>query len=163
VEASPPLAENGRVRRSLKSIVGSIAIVAAISVGLSGCVSTDPIPVPSRQALIGLWSHEGDASLALNVDGSFTLTDIPQGVIAQEAVSTGQAPRGPDLSLSGTWKRGSGGNDAGGAPGVQLKFDKPVGPNDALTMLVSGTDSNRQLYVNLGYPDSHTEYAFSKR
>jgi hypothetical protein len=141
----------------------AVAIALAVAVGLSACVSTDPIPVPSKQDLVGTWSHEGASSLALNKDGSFTLSDIPRGVIAQEPVKAGEAPDGPNLSLSGTWKRASGGNDAGGAPGVQLEFGNPVGPNDALTLLVSGAGTGRLLYVVLGYPDSGVEYSYTKR
>jgi hypothetical protein len=152
------------VTRVHRTRLAAVAIAVAVGVGLSGCVSTDPIPVPSRSDLIGTWTHEGVASLQLRADNSFTLTDIPAGAIAQEAVKPGQAPAGPELSLSGEWKRASGGNDAGGAPGVQLDFDKAVGANDGLTMLVEGyTDDTRKLYVNLGYPDSHNEYAFTKQ
>jgi hypothetical protein len=152
------------LRTRLAVGAAALGLAAALAGGLSGCVSTDPIPVPSRADLIGTWSHDSVASLELRSDGTFTLTDIPQGVIAQEPVDSGQAPNGPNLSLSGEWKRGSGGNDAGGAPGVQLKFDKAVGPNDALTMLVEGYSADeRKLYVSLGYPDSHNDYEFTKR
>jgi hypothetical protein len=143
----------------------SVVIVIAACLGLSGCESTAIIPVPTKQELVGSWRHSaGSAVLDLRKDGSFSLTKVPEGVLEQKEVAPGDSITGPDLTVSGTWKRGSGGNDAGGAPGVLLHYRTPpqVGPNDGVTLVVAGEGSSLQLYIELGFPDEHDDYMFTK-
>jgi hypothetical protein len=137
-------------------------LVIAVSLSLAGCEPTAPIPTPSPSAMIGTWRHGSD-TLTVNADGTFSLRNVPLGVVEQAAVATGAAPAGPTESVSGTWAIGSGGTDVGGAPGVQLDFVSPhrVGPDYALTLVVSG-DSPPQLYVFLGRPDSGIKYSFTR-
>jgi hypothetical protein len=73
--------------------------------------------------------------------------------------------KGPNITVAGTWKIGSGGNDAGGSPAVQLHFLKPalVDTFNGLTLVVEGSAaSDRQLYVDLGDPDANVQFAFTK-
>lgn len=138
-----------------------IAVVAGL--GLAACESTDPIPTPSPSQVIGTWTH-GNTSLEFDQDGAFLITNIPTGVIEQRAVAAGGSPAGPNVDVSGSWHIGSGGNDVGGAPGVQLDFAHParVGPNTGLTLVVSG-DYPPKLFVYLGNPDTRVKYAFTKQ
>jgi hypothetical protein len=142
-----------------------VAILLTAALGLSACESTDPIPVPTKSEVIGTWTH-GSSSLQLDADGSFILAAIPTGVVKQSPVANGTDPQGPDVDIKGAWHIGSGGNDAGGAPAVQLDFQAPqkVAAFTGLTLLVEGyTASDRQLYVNLGNPDSDIQFAYKKQ
>jgi hypothetical protein len=142
----------------------SLVILLAACMGLSACESTVPVPVPTRAQVIGTWRH-GTATLELDKDGDFVVSGIPTGVVKQAIVQDGAKIKGPNITVQGTWKIGSGGNDAGGAPAVQLHFLKPtmVATFSGLTMLVEGsTTSNRQLYVDLGDPDANVQFAFTK-
>ncbi|MEJ1230162.1 MAG: hypothetical protein WDM88_05370 [Galbitalea sp.] len=89
---------------------------------------------------------------------------MPLGVIEQAGVALGAAPAGPDESFTGTWSIGSGGTDAGGAPGVQLEFGHPrkIGFDYGLTLIVSAGPP-LQLYVNLGHPEARDRYTFTRR
>jgi hypothetical protein len=137
-----------------------IAVVTGL--GLGACESTDPIPTPSPSQVIGTWTH-GNTSLEFDQDGAFLITNIPTGVIEQRAIAAGGSPVGPNVDVSGSWHIGSGGNDVGGAPGVQLDFVHParVGPNTGLTLVVSGNYPPK-LFVYLGNPDTRVQYAFTK-
>jgi hypothetical protein len=136
--------------------------IIALAVTLAGCEPTAPIATPSPSAIVGTW-HHGSDYLDLNADGTFALKDIPLGVVEQDAVKAGGTPSGPNESVSGTWAIGSGGTDAGGAPGVQLTFLEPkkVGPNYGLTLIVSG-DTPPRLYLFLGRSDSNIRYEFTR-
>src|ERR1700722_9979158 len=100
------------------------ALVIAVSLSLAGCEPTTPIPTPSPHDIVGTWHHGAD-TLRFDADGTFTLNDIPLGVVEQNPVPLGGGPSGPGESVQGTWSIGSGGTDAGGAPGVQLEFVQP--------------------------------------
>jgi hypothetical protein len=141
----------------------AVLIVAGLALALSACTPTAPIPTPSPAALIGSW-HHGSATLDIEAGGTFEAENIPEGVIAQSPVAAGAAPAGPAKTVSGTWSVGSGGTDAGGAPGVQLEFEHPkkIGFNYGLTLIVSAT-SPAQLYVFLGRPDTGYRYNFTKK
>jgi hypothetical protein len=147
--------------RTRKAIAAALLIAAGL--GLSACQSTDPIPTPSPSQLVGEWDH-GNTSLELDVDGGFTLTNVPTGVVEQQDIGTGGTPSGPNVTIEGSWHVGSGGNDAGGAPGVQLDFEHPttIGPNTGLTLLVPAS-STTQLYVSLGHPEAGKRYVFTKQ
>ncbi len=152
----------GSLRPGIRLVTGA-AVALALCLGLAACESTTPIPTPSPAAVIGSWRHGSDV-LTLDPDGTFTVSAIPEGVVAQAGVARGAAPVGPNVAISGTWSIGSGGTDAGGAPGVQLEFDQPrkVGLDYGLTLIVAGT-SPQQLYVNLGHPEAGIRYSFTKR
>jgi hypothetical protein len=149
--------------RTLTRTAIAAALVVAAGLGLSACEPTNPIPTPSPSALVGEWDH-GNTSLELDVDGAFTLTNVPTGVVEQEVVAAGDTVSGPNITIHGSWHIGSGGNDAGGAPGVQLDFEQPktVGPNTGLTLLVPANVTN-QLYVLLGHPEANDRYLFTKK
>jgi len=140
----------------------AVVVVLAAALGIVGCAPTVPTPTPSPSQIAGSW-HHGSVDLELDSDGSFTLSDIPAGVIQQSGVAIGGSPKGPRVDVAGAWSIGSGGNDAGGAPGVQLDFVNPptVGPNNGLTLLVSG-GLKTTLFVYLGHPDARNEYVFTK-
>jgi hypothetical protein len=147
----------------MRKAAAAVILLAAV-LGLSACESTAPIPVPTKSEVIGTWTH-GASSLELDADGTFTLAGVPTGVVRQSPVANGADPAGPDVDIKGAWHIGSGGNDAGGAPAVQLDFQAPqkVAAFTGLTLLVEGyTDSDRQLYVNLGNPDSNIQFAYKK-
>jgi hypothetical protein len=137
-------------------------VAAALAVSLAGCVSNAPIPTPSPAAITGIWRHGSDI-LRINADGTFSLANVPLGVVKQSAVALGAQPSGPNESVTGKWSIGSGGTDAGGAPGVQLDFVQPrkLGPDYGMTLVVSG-DVPPELYVFLGHPDSATKYTFTR-
>ena len=141
----------------------AIVLMAALALGLAGCEPTNPIATPSPADIVGTW-HHGDDTLTFDSAGTFTLTDVPLGVVEQSPVALGGSPAGPEESVTGTWTIGSGGTDAGGAPGVQLEFVKPkkVGFDYGLTLIVSH-DYPAKLYVFLGRPDSNIRYNFTKQ
>jgi hypothetical protein len=138
-------------------------LVVALALGLAACEPTTPIPTPSPASVTGIW-HHGSDTLTFNSDGTFSLTGVPLGVIEQNPVSLGANPSGPSESVTGTWSVGSGGTDAGGAPGVQLQFTHPqkVGYDYGLTLIVSD-DYPFNLYVFLGRPDSNIRYTFTRK
>ncbi|MEJ1230418.1 MAG: hypothetical protein WDM88_07005 [Galbitalea sp.] len=140
-----------------------LAVALGGCVALAGCASTAIIPTPSPAAIIGTWRHGSD-TLTIDADGTFSLRNIPKSVIEQAPVARGAQPGGPSESVTGTWSIGSGGTDAGGAPGVQLDFVHPrkVGFDYGLTLIVAGTSPER-LYVNLGRPDTGDRYNFTRR
>ena len=140
-----------------------VTVMMAAVVALAACSSNVPISTPSPSSVVGAWQHGADV-LRLNADGTFSLNAIPLGVVEQRAVALGGHPAGPNESVSGRWSIGSGGTDAGGAPGVHLEFAHPrkVGFDYGLTLVVS-SDVPVQLYVLLGPPDSGTRYSFRKR
>jgi hypothetical protein len=140
-----------------------VALLIAASLSLAGCESNTPIPTPSPSDVIGAWHHGSDI-VTLNADGTFGVSGMPKGVIAQASVPTGGSPAGPAESVTGTWSIGSGGTDVGGAPGIQLDFESPkkIGYNYGLTLVVAD-GSPMQLYVTLGRPDSGIRYTFSKK
>jgi hypothetical protein len=144
-----------------KAIAVVVLLVATLS--LAACAPTAPIPTPAPSQVVGKWHHGGDV-VTINADGTFTIADMPRGVVEQAPVASGSAPAGPAENISGTWSIGSGGTDVGGAPGVQLNFQHPqkVGYNYGLTLIVSDA-SPLQLYVTLGRPDSNIRYTFSKQ
>lgn len=137
--------------------------VVALAATLAGCEPTTPIATPSPSVVVGVWHHGSDI-LRINADGSFSLNDTPLGVIEQAPAKASGSPSGPAESVTGTWAIGSGGTDAGGAPGVQLTFVSPrkVGQNYGLTLIVSD-DIPPQLYVFLGRSDSNIRYTFTRR
>ena len=137
-------------------------LVVALALSLAGCESTAPIPTPSPSDIVGTWHHGAD-TLSFDSDGTFTLHAVPLGVVEQNPAS-GDGPSGPAESVEGTWSVGSGGTDAGGAPGVQLEFVHPrkVGFDYGLTLIVSD-DYPFQLYVFLGRPDSNIRYSFTRK
>jgi hypothetical protein len=137
-------------------------VVASLALGLTGCESNLPIPTPSPSDIVGTWHHGAD-TLTFDADGTFTIADMPLGVVEQSPVPLGGGPTGPKESISGSWVIGSGGTDAGGAPGVQLAFTKPrkVGLDYGLTLIVSD-DYPLQLYVFLGRSDSNIRYSFTR-
>lgn len=136
--------------------------MVALALSLAACEPTEPIPTPSPAAIVGTWRHGSDI-LTFDADGTFGLSGIPTGVVEQKPVHLGGTPAGPDVSVTGTWTVGSGGTDAGGAPGVQLDFVTPrkVGFDYGLTLIVS-TDYPFKLYVFLGRPDSNIRYTFTR-
>jgi hypothetical protein len=138
-------------------------LVIALALSLAGCEPTTAIPTPSPHDVVGTW-HHGSDTLVFDSDGTFTLHDVPLGVVEQNPVPLGGGPSGPPESVEGTWTVGSGGTDAGGAPGVQLEFVQPhkVGFDYGLTLIVSD-DYPFQLYVFLGRPDSNIRYSFTRR
>jgi hypothetical protein len=142
--------------------IAAVVAAAAIVVTLAGCAPTTPIPTPAPSDIIGTW-HHGTDTMTINADGTFTLKNVPLGVIEQRAVAAGTDPAGPEESVQGTWAIGSGGTDAGGAPGVQLDFVKPkkVGFDYGLTLVV-GRGITPGLYVFLGRPDSDIRYSFTR-
>jgi hypothetical protein len=142
----------------------ALGVVAlALALGLAGCEPTATIPTPSHSNIVGTWRHGSD-TLTFDADGTFSLNHVPLGVIEQSPVALGGGPTGPDKSVSGTWSIGTGGTDAGGAPGVQLEFVKPrkVGLDYGLTLIVSD-DLPFKLYVFLGRSDSDIRYSFTKK
>jgi hypothetical protein len=141
----------------------AVAILLGVTLSLSACQSTEPIPTPAPSQVIGTWHHGGDV-VTINADGTFTIADMPRGVIAQAPVASGGSPAGPAEAISGTWSIGSGGTDVGGAPGIQLDFEHPqkVGYNYGLTLIVANA-SPMELYVTLGRPDSNVRYTFTKQ
>jgi hypothetical protein len=149
----------------MRKTFAAVILVAAVF-SLSACESTAAIPTPKPVDVVGTWTH-GSSVLKLDVDGSFTLADIPTGVVKQTYVKPHHGPRGPNVSVEGNWVIGSGGNDAGGAPAVQLNFTRRIGAYSGLTLLVDDTipssTTDEQLYVNLGNPDSHIEYSYKKK
>jgi hypothetical protein len=156
--------------RSLGNVVTRLARALAVTVGvvavatlLAGCQPAVIVPPPTRSQVEGTWTH-GQTSLDLESDGGFVLTSIPTGVVEQLDVAAGASPKGPDVNVTGSWSIGSGGNDVGGAPGVQLDFADPktVGPNTGLTLVVSSA-APFHLFVYLGRPDNRNEYQFTKQ
>jgi hypothetical protein len=145
-----------------RAAVAAVLLVAAL--GLAGCAPTAPIPTPSPSSIIGTWHHGSDI-ITFDPDGTFTISGMPQGVIEQAPVATGAEPKGPNESISGTWRIGSGGTDAGGAPGVQLDFVKPAKIEFyyGLTLIVSTDQPQPDLYVFLGRSDSDIRYTFTKQ
>jgi hypothetical protein len=146
-------------------VIRRLAVAAglvALALTLAGCEPTTPIPTPSPSALTGTWHHGSDV-LTLDSDGTFSLSGVPLGVVEQKAVALGGGPSGPNESVTGTWSVGSGGTDAGGAPGVQLDFVSPrkIGFDYGLTLIVSD-DYPFKLYVFLGRPDSNIRYSFTR-
>jgi hypothetical protein len=139
------------------------AVVLALALGVAGCQPVVTIPTPSPSDVVGTWHHGAD-TLRFDADGTFTVNGIPLGVVEQKPVALGGVPSGPAESASGTWTIGSGGTDAGGAPGVQLDFVSPrkIGFDYGLTLIVSD-DLPFQLYVLLGRPDSGIRYSFTRR
>jgi hypothetical protein len=137
-----------------------LVVVACLS--LSACATAAPIPTPSSTQIVGTWKH-GGARIEFDADGTFLASGIPKGVIEQSEVALGAQPAGPPEDVVGTWSIGSGGTDAGGAPGVQLVFVSPkkVGFDYGVTLVVS-SDLPPQLYVNLGHPDAGNRYSFTK-
>jgi hypothetical protein len=146
----------------MRKVIAAVVLLAA-ALSLSACSPTAPIPTPAPSQVIGMWHHGGDV-VTINADGTFTIADMPRGVVEQAPVAAGSAPAGPAENISGTWTIGSGGTDVGGAPGVQLDFQHPqkVGYNYGLTLIVSD-DSPFELYVTLGRPDSNIRYNFTKQ
>jgi hypothetical protein len=142
--------------------LGIVAILLAAALALAGCAPTAPIATPSPAQVVGTWHHGSDV-ITFDADGTFTISGMPLGVIAQNPVASGDAPKGPDKSVSGTWIVGSGGTDAGGAPGVQLSFKNPkrIGFFYGLTLIVS-YDLPPRLYLFLGRSDSDIRYYFTK-
>lgn len=136
------------------------AVVVALALSLAACEPTTPIPTPSPSAISGTWHHGSDV-LTFDADGTFSLSGIPTGVVEQKPVHLGGTPAGPKVSVAGNWSIGTGGTDAGGAPGVQLEFVTPrkVGFDYGLTLIVSN-DYPFTLYVFLGRPDSNIRYVF---
>jgi hypothetical protein len=147
----------------MRRLVLSAAVLVA-ALAIAGCTPTAPIPTPSPSALVGTWTHGSDV-ITFDADGTFTVSGMPVGVIEQAPVASGASPKGPDESISGTWHVGSGGTDAGGAPGVQLDFVNPkkVEFYYGLTLIVSADLPQPSLYVFLGRPDSGIRYIFTKR
>ena len=145
-----------------RALVAGAILVAAL--GLAGCTPTAPIPTPSPSQLVGTWHHGSDV-ITFGADGTFAISGMPVGVIEQAPVTDGADPKGPDESISGTWHVGSGGTDAGGAPGVQLDFVTPkkVEFYYGLTLIVSSDLPQPDLYVFLGRPDSNIRYTFTKQ
>jgi len=141
----------------------AVVILLSATLSLSACQSTAPIPTPAPSQVIGTWHHGSDV-VTINADGTFTIADMPRGVISQAPVAAGSSPAGPAEAISGTWSIGSGGTDVGGAPGIQLDFQQPqkVGYNYGLTLIVADV-SPMQLYVTLGRPDSNVRYTFTKQ
>jgi hypothetical protein len=141
----------------------AIVILLAAALALTGCQPTAPIPTPSPAQVIGTWQHGSDV-VTIDADGTFTIANMPRGVIEQAPVAAGASPAGPAEAISGRWTIGSGGTDVGGAPGIQLDFQQPqkVGYNYGLTLIVA-TASPMQLYVTLGRPDSDVRYTFTKQ
>jgi hypothetical protein len=141
----------------------AVVVLLAAALSLTACTPTAPIPTPASSQVIGMWHHGGDV-VTIDADGTFTIADMPRGVIEQAPVAAGSAPAGPAENISGTWSIGSGGTDVGGAPGVQLDFQRPrqVGFNYGLTLIVSDS-SPLQLYVTLGRPDSNIRYTFTRQ
>jgi hypothetical protein len=139
-----------------------VALAVALAFGLAGCVSNAPIPTPAPADVVGTW-HHGSDTITFNADGSFAAKNVPFGVIEQAGVGLGKHPAGPNESFTGSWTIGSGGTDAGGAPGVLLEFTKPrkIGLDYGLTLVVSG-DVPPQLYVLLGHPDTANKYSFTR-
>jgi len=148
-----------RLARALTVTVG----VVAVGTLLAGCQPAVIVPPPTRAQVEGTWTH-GRTSLEIDDDGTFVLTGIPTGVVEQADVQAGVPPKGPDVNVAGNWSLGSGGNDAGGVPGVQLDFTDPttVGPNTGLTLGVSSA-APFHLFVYLGRPDNRNEYRFTKK
>ena len=146
----------------MKRRIGLGIVLLALAVGLAGCEPTNPIPTPSPGDITGTWHHGAD-TLVFASDGTFSIKDVPLGVVEQAPVGLGDPPEGPDESITGTWTIGTGGTDAGGAPGVQLEFAHPqkVGFDYGLTLVVSH-DYPAKLYVFLGRPDSNIRYSFTK-
>jgi hypothetical protein len=140
---------------------GVVVLVLALS--LASCEPTAAIPTPAPADVVGTWHHGAD-TLRFDSDGTFTLNGIPRGVVEQNPVPLGGGPSGPAESVKGTWSIGSGGTDAGGAPGVQLDFVQPrkIGFDYGLTLIVSD-DYPFKLYVFLGRPDSDIRYSFTRR
>lgn len=143
-----------------KAILAVLAV--AVSLSLAGCEPTATIPTPAPTDVVGTWHHGAD-TLRFAADGTFTLNGIPLGVVEQKTVPLGGGPSGPAESVQGTWRIGSGGTDAGGAPGVQLDFVQPrkIGFDYGLTLVVSD-DYPFKLYVFLGRPDSDIRYGFTR-
>ena len=140
----------------------AVLLVAALA--LAGCSPTAPIPTPSPSSIVGTWQHGSDV-ITFDADGTFSVSGMPVGVIEQAPVADGDAPKGPDESITGTWRVGSGGTDAGEAPGVQLDFVKPAKVEFyyGLTLVVSSTLPQPELYVFLGRSDSGIRYSFTKQ
>lgn len=143
-------------------MIAAAATIVAASLALAGCEPTTPIPTPTPSAIVGTWSH-GSASIEFDSDGTFSMRDVPLGVVEQKAASSAASVTGPPESATGTWSIGSGGTDVGGAPGVQLDFTSPkrVGPDYGLTLAVS-RDVPPKLFVFLGRPDSGIQYTFAR-
>jgi predicted small lipoprotein YifL len=146
------------VRKAILTVV-----LVATMLALAGCQSNLPIPTPSPAEVVGSWHHGGD-TVTINADGTFGISGMPKGVIEQAPVASGASPSGPAERVTGTWLIGSGGTDAGGAPGVRLVFQSPakIGYNSGLTLIVAGGEP-LQLYVTLGRPDSGIRYTFSRK
>lgn len=137
-------------------------LVVAACLSLSACEESAPIATPSSSQVVGTWKH-GSAEIEFDPDGTFLASGIPKGVIEQSEVALGSKPAGPAESVAGKWSIGTGGTDAGGAPGVQLDFVSPkkIGFDFGLTMIVS-SDLPPQLYVLLGHPEANDRYSFTK-
>ena len=146
----------------MRKVIAVVVLLAA-TLSLSACTPTAPIPTPAPSQVVGIWHHGSDV-VRINADGTFTIADMPRGVIEQAPVAAGATPAGSAENISGTWSIGSGGTDVGGAPGVQLDFQRPkqVGLNYGLTLIVAdGTPL--QFYVTLGRPDSDIRYSFTRQ
>jgi hypothetical protein len=138
-------------------------LVVAACLSLAACATGTPIATPSASQVVGTWKH-GSAEIEFDPDGTFLASDIPKGVVEQSSVALGSTPAGPPESVAGKWSIGTGGTDAGGAPGVQLDFVSPqkIGFDYGLTLIVS-SDLPPQLYVLLGHPDANDRYSFTKQ
>ena len=147
----------------MRRVVAAAVALAAV-VALAGCSPTAPIPTPSPSQIVGTWHHGSDV-VTFDADGTFTISGMPVGVIEQAPVPDGGSPKGPLESISGTWHVGTGGTDAGGAPGVQLDFQKPAKVEFyyGLTLIVSADLPNPNLYVFLGRSDSNIRYTFTRQ
>ena len=145
-----------------RAVAAAVALAAALA--LAGCSPTAPIPTPSPSQVVGTWRHGSDV-ITFDADGTFTISGMPVGVIEQAPVKGDAEPKGPDESITGTWHTGTGGTDAGGAPGVQLDFVKPAKVEFyyGLTLIVSADLPQPKLYVFLGRPDSNIRYYFTKQ
>jgi hypothetical protein len=140
-----------------------VLLIVAACLSLSACATSTPIPTPSSSQIVGTWKH-GSAEIEFDPDGTFLASDIPKGVIEQSGVALGSKPAGPAESVAGKWSVGTGGTDAGGAPGVQLDFVSPqkIGFDFGMTLIVS-SDLPPQLYLLLGHPDANDRYSFTKQ
>jgi hypothetical protein len=141
-----------------------LPLLVALTVGLTSCARV-PTSIPTISDLSGHWMHRSDgleATLVLRADKSFSLTDVPAGVVRGDESSSGGIPRGEPVSLAGTWTIGSKSGqtvDANGEPFIELNLP-PNSYSTCIGLEVRSVGKSTRLSIELGHPDKPLTYDF---
>jgi hypothetical protein len=141
-----------------------LMILITTTIGLSSCTAP-ATPIPTVSDLSGRWSHKSGSSIAalvLEADNTFSISNVPAGVVRGDDSKSGRIPRDEPVSLTGTWTIGSESGqkiDANGEPFIELGLE-PNAYSTGIGLEVRKVGKSTRLSIELGDPDHPLTYDF---